>query len=202
LALNRAGVPIRHYLYGQPQQRLHTHQTHILLGGKLIQDPPTMPGRLTPHRQIDEPILAGLLAIPFQHRAQPPISPSAACALAPATCSVSTIACFSSAKSMAKIALPAGTSAPATRPPRHCAVCHRATHHYPEPPRPPGLFWDTKPVNDMKTTSLSSTRFGIALLLRSRSSGEAGIFLQDVTESGRVSYSYGDRPNCEAKGAR
>ena len=54
------------------QQRLHTHQRHIMLGGKLIQYPPAMPGRLTPHRHVGEPMRVGDFARPVQYRAQLP----------------------------------------------------------------------------------------------------------------------------------
>ena len=39
------------------QQRLHTHQGHILLRGKLIEHPPAMPGRLTPNGYIGKTVL-------------------------------------------------------------------------------------------------------------------------------------------------
>jgi hypothetical protein len=54
------------------QQRLHTHQRHILLGRKLIQYALAMPRRLTPHGHIGETTPAGFLAGPLQHRAQLP----------------------------------------------------------------------------------------------------------------------------------
>src|SRR5690606_29596121 len=54
------------------QHRVHTHQRHIALSGKLIEHHPAMPGRLTPHRHTTEPMLVRHALRPLQHRTQFP----------------------------------------------------------------------------------------------------------------------------------